>query len=688
MFISFSFCGAVLLVGAVVAETEWPLRFTGKTSENGIYAFNEETAFSLDFYGGNASTLSLESSCKNNESGEVYLNVVLYNIETSESLLSDEIKCSGDASSAYTNPRVHRDKYNIRIIGQPGVEFDVKVYLELTDIKLEDGEGEIFVAVNDRSHAVKSIYLDDNQIEATGKWSYVQVSAESNDTFLDDPSKNVDLNTLDDSWTHGCGPGGIDTSPRNVGKLIVTQNEEDLNRFFENPNAILDKSVKLSFSCFGMITISDASSPPLKSGLWLIGVSLDHSQNRTNPKNVKIRVAIEKDYQYTERILILFAVSFIGLIIPFLARIIFDAGNVDGFKKVEFKTWLGVVRDWFWRGNKGMTYLVALLAALLVVSAYQVVHARHYAMMKTGDRDMCYYNEKCYRPYGDIYDVSVNGIASNLPFMIHGVLLILYFSFAESYCRANNHKHYDYSLPYSFGFAFICEGFGSLIYHICPSQIIFQFDTLFMFVISLLMITAIYEGISIRDHDVRYSRIADQETFRPAKVFAFFIGPVYFFNFIGNLNATSGLPTKFMIPFYVLFGLWWVGILGWLAYKNSLLPSCLNPKDLPELDPLDGVDADSAVRSKIVEWGIKHKTAIKAVGMVLYSAIVVVGFVFALLQKVAFSLFILGVLIIALVILAVLNFVPVASVVVRHFHNIQLTKTSAESLNISWCFLV
>ena len=47
MFISFSFWGAVLLIGAVVAENEWPLRFTGKTSENGIYAFNEETAFSV-----------------------------------------------------------------------------------------------------------------------------------------------------------------------------------------------------------------------------------------------------------------------------------------------------------------------------------------------------------------------------------------------------------------------------------------------------------------------------------------------------------------------------------------------------------------------------------------------------------------------------------------------------------------
>ena len=76
--------------------------------------------------------------------------------------------------------------------------------------------------------------------------SYMQVSAESNDTFLEDESKNVDLNSLDSSWTHGCGPGGGDTSARNVGKLIVTQNKEDLNSFFENPNAIVAESVRLS----------------------------------------------------------------------------------------------------------------------------------------------------------------------------------------------------------------------------------------------------------------------------------------------------------------------------------------------------------------------------------------------------------------------------------------------------------
>ena len=35
-------------------------------------------------------------------------------------------------------------------------------------------------------------------------------------------------------------------------------------------------------------------------------------------------------------------------------------------------------------------------------------------------------------------------------------------------------SHHDYSIPYSFGVTLICEAFGSFLYHICPSQIIFQ----------------------------------------------------------------------------------------------------------------------------------------------------------------------------------------------------------------------
>ena len=67
-----------------------------------------------------------------------------------------------------------------------------------------------------------------------------------------------------------------------------------------------------------------------------------------------------------------------------------------------------------------------------------------------------------------------------------------------------------------------------------------------------------------------------------------------------TLAPRSGLPIKFMVPFYVLFGFWWVCILCWLAYKNDLLPQSWNPKDVPEVTEKDGVDVDGFRRSNLL----------------------------------------------------------------------------------------
>ena len=53
----------------------------------------------------------------------------------------------------------------------------------------------------------------------------------------------------------------------------------------------------------------------------------------------------------------------------------------------------------FLSGNKGIAYLTGFLAWMLLVSAFQVVNAKWGEMMEKGDRDVCYFNERCYRPY-------------------------------------------------------------------------------------------------------------------------------------------------------------------------------------------------------------------------------------------------------------------------------------------------
>jgi len=669
MRIAFEFICALILIGCVTCQAPRQKNYSGTIDETGIYTWDEKDSLDLEYYGGKRINFRMMSGCQAGDTEKDFISVILYNTKTLETVLFDEIECSKDLSwhHAHSNPHMFNEKYNIRVIGKPNYEFVIQLNLELTDIDIDsEGVGEALVTLDGNSRTIKTFSISYDQIKTTNELSYIQVSVESNDTF-EDPSKNSVA--LDTSWTHGCGVASGDESKRSVAKLIVTQTHEDLDNFFDNPDAAITASMRLSFSCFGMITISNASEPVLNTGEWVVGVTLD--ENSTSLKKVMIRVTVVTDYHYVGRIATMFGVSLIGIVIPFLARLIFDAGNINIFKNVHFKTWLTTVGYWFWRGHKAATFLVAVVAALLVVSAFQIVHARHHEMMRTGDRDLCYYNEKCYRPYGHYYDVSVNGLASNIPFMVQGVMMILYFSLAESHCRANDHEHFDYSLPYALGLTFICEGFGSLIYHICPSQIIFQFDTLFMFIISLISITAIYEGLSIRDNDVKYSRVATQKTVRPIKIFALFVGPVYFFNFIGNLSdADRGLPFKVMVPFYVIFGLWWAGTLSWMAYKMDLMPKCLDPKHPPYPEEVPGADPDHVKRSCLVEWAIKHYKVLKAIAFVIYCGIVIAGFVFALLQKVAFSMFILGVLIIAMVVMLVVYFLPVADLVVSYFQNV------------------
>ena len=53
---------------------------------------------------------------------------------------------------------------------------------------------------------------------------------------------------------------------------------------------------------------------------------------------MEIKIKIVNDYEYINKVLILFFVSFLGLIIPMLARAIFDVENVK-YEGLKFKYW-------------------------------------------------------------------------------------------------------------------------------------------------------------------------------------------------------------------------------------------------------------------------------------------------------------------------------------------------------------
>ena len=52
-------------------------------------------------------------------------------------------------------------------------------------------------------------------------------------------------------------------------------------------------------------------------------------------------------------------------------------------------------------------------------------------------------------------------------------------------------QHFE--MYFAMGIALIFEGFLSATYHICPTDRNFQFDTVFMYILSILMISKIYQ---------------------------------------------------------------------------------------------------------------------------------------------------------------------------------------------------
>ena len=53
---------------------------------------------------------------------------ILMNCRTSEVILTDEVKCSDDLTSAkYSNPREFDGTFNVRVVGTPTYNFDIEV---------------------------------------------------------------------------------------------------------------------------------------------------------------------------------------------------------------------------------------------------------------------------------------------------------------------------------------------------------------------------------------------------------------------------------------------------------------------------------------------------------------------------------------------------------------------------------
>ena len=202
-----------------------------------------------------------------------------------------------------------------------------------------------------------------------------------------------------------------------------------------------------------------------------------------------------------------------------------EAGNTDESRPLSVLvvqrriplTWnefLGAMRKvlygyWVGRGPKTFSYTTCIVGFVLLIGAFQFVFEAWKGMIESGDRDRCYYNDFCYRVSD--YDIPFNLMISNLVYIIHGIILAFSVFWREAELLALCHRivcdgrselplpesqvklpeQDTISIGYSFAWALVFQGCFSMVYHFCPKQLTFQFDSAFMFVISGLIVLSL-----------------------------------------------------------------------------------------------------------------------------------------------------------------------------------------------------
>ena len=330
-------------------------------------------------------------------------------------------------------------------------------------------------------------------------------------------------------------------------ECLLVVSDECPNVVNLDPRQATDKDLRsglrLSFTTLGRITLSHGSKPQLKTGRWFVGVFLKnprHNPNRTVMKTVEVSLGFAGA---TERwpALSLFGISLIGFLIAVYAHLCLNPDPKD--RLVVWCTDLcckqngGGARYQTLPDSNGSSesqlnqsqlihgssyaYTTAIVGFSLVTGAAQFIILNWRNMINSGNRDICYYNDFCYRSIAILCDCDIpfNLMISNLVYVTHGIVLFASILLRQ-YCTskttndnttnnnttnnntannntANNNTTNDntkraYSIAYAFSWALIFEGIFSSLYHLCPSRMTFQFDSAFMFVMCGLAVAAVF----------------------------------------------------------------------------------------------------------------------------------------------------------------------------------------------------
>ena len=157
---------------------------------------------------------------------------------------------------------------------------------------------------------------------------------------------------------------------------------------------------------------------------------------------------------------------------------------------------------WFRRNrSKVYFYLVPLISIFYFVPAIQFAFQAKENEEMTGSMDLCYHNFKCARPLWIFSDF--NHVISNISYIIFG-LVFMFLAFTKTkQLPEDHHPSKDHncdtgllqqmSIFYAMGFSLMAQGFFSVCYHVCPTNLSLQFDTTMMYVICVLCYVKLYQ---------------------------------------------------------------------------------------------------------------------------------------------------------------------------------------------------
>jgi len=277
----------------------------------------------------------------------------------------------------------------------------------------------------------------------------------------------------------------------------------------------------LTISRKATLTLSRASYPSINNSTWFVVVTCTdgrESCNRTMTLKVKQDDSTNWKLAVGALFMCLVPALFLLLMIWIRELLIEFSAWVENSRRASSRPgWCETFREIASNGQREVASLctststrrhgktLLLLASAYFTTAIQFVITRWSVMVRTGHRDVCYFNEACFFPFA-MWDFPFNKFLSHIPYFVcSGFIFVAILEIEAKWRRLFVSETtpgaitpLDLSVFYALCLAIALEGVGSMCYHLCPGLEVFQFDTAFMIPIAHLCIFALLEEAPAR----------------------------------------------------------------------------------------------------------------------------------------------------------------------------------------------